>query len=121
MPDVPGSRGRLDWLGAATVTGGLAALVYAIVRAPEVGWGSAQTLLVGAGAVALLGLFVVMQASAGEPLVRLGIFRTPDLGAANVAQLLLGAAWVPMWFFLNLYLQQVLGYRASRPVRRCCR
>lgn len=44
--------------------------------------------------------------------MRLGIFRAPNLAAANIAQLLLGAAWVPMWFFLNLYLQQVLGYSA---------
>ena len=44
--------------------------------------------------------------------MRLGIFRTPNLAAANLAQLLLGAAWIPMWFFLNLYLQQVLGYGA---------
>ena len=47
-----------------------------------------------------------------EPLMRLGILRTPNLAAANLAQLLLGAAWIPMWFFLNLYLQQVLGYGA---------
>ncbi len=53
-----------------------------------------------------------MQASRREPLIRLGIFRAPNLGAANLAQLLLGAAWIPMWFFLNLYLQQVLGYTA---------
>ena len=44
--------------------------------------------------------------------MRLGIFRAPNLAAANVAQPLLGAAWIPMWFFLNLYLQQVLGYAA---------
>jgi MFS family permease len=44
--------------------------------------------------------------------MRLSIFRTPNLGAANLAQLLLGGAWIPMWFFLNLYLQQVLGYTA---------
>ena len=44
--------------------------------------------------------------------MRLGIFRAPNLAAANLAQLLLGAAWIPMWFFLNLYLQQVLGYGA---------
>ena len=56
MPDVPGSRGSQDWVGAATVTGGLAALVYAIVRAPEVGWASAQTLGVGAGALLALGI-----------------------------------------------------------------
>jgi MFS family permease len=44
--------------------------------------------------------------------MRLGILRSPNLGAANLAQLLLGAAWIPMWFFLNLYLQQVLGFQA---------
>lgn len=81
-------------------------------RAATVGWGSAQTLLVLAGAGALLALFLTIQARRHEPLVRLGIFRVPNLAAANVAQLLLGAAWIPMWFFLNLYLQQVLGYTA---------
>ncbi len=112
MPEVPGSHGTHDWFGAVTVTGGLGALVYAIVRAPEVGWGSAATLLVGSGALALLVAFLAGQSRHRHPLVRLGIFRTPALGAANVAQLLLGAAWVPMWFFLNLYLQQVLGLSA---------
>lgn len=106
------TRSRIDLLGAVTVTGGLAALVYAIVQAPEVGWGSARTWLVLAGAVVLLAGFVALQAVRREPLVRLGIFRVPNLGAANLAQLLLGAAWIPMWFFLNLYLQQVLGYTA---------
>jgi MFS family permease len=60
----------------------------------------------------LLAGFVLIQGKRREPLMRLSIFRTPNLGAANVAQLLLGAAWIPMWFFLNLYLQQVLGYGA---------
>lgn len=106
------TRSRIDLLGAVTVTGGLAALVYAIVQAPEVGWGSVRTWLVLAGAVVLLAAFVALQAVRREPLMRLGIFRAPNLGAANLAQLLLGAAWIPMWFFLNLYLQQVLGYTA---------
>jgi EmrB/QacA subfamily drug resistance transporter len=112
MPNVPGRRGSQDWVGAATVTGGLAGLVYAIVRAPQVGWGSAQTLLVGAGALTLVGTFLVLQARSQQPLVRLGIFRTPALGAANVAQFLLGAAWVATWFYLNLYLQRVLHLSA---------
>jgi len=112
MPSVPGSHGSHDVVGAATVTGGLATAVYTIVRAPEVGWGSSQTLLTGLAAVGLIGVFLAVQARHRHPLVRLGIFRTPALGAANVAQLLLGAAWVPMWFFLNLYLQQVLGLSA---------
>jgi predicted MFS family arabinose efflux permease len=86
--------------------------VFAIVRAPEQGWDSTQTLLVGAGGLLALALFVAVQAQRRQPLMRLGIFRTPNLPAANVAQVLLGAAWVPMWFFLNLYLQQVLGLGA---------
>ncbi|RIJ67801.1 MFS transporter [Nakamurella silvestris] len=106
------ARSKIDLLGAITVTAGLGALVYAIVAAPVVGWGSAQTWLVLAAAAALLGGFLALQAKRREPLLRLGIFRTPNLGAANLAQLLLGAAWIPMWFFLNLYLQQVLGYSA---------
>lgn len=112
MPAGGARRGSLDVAGALTVTAGLAAAVYAIVRAPEVGWASGQTWLVLAGAVAALVAFVAIQAGRREPLMRLSIFRTPNLAAANVAQLLLGAAWIPMWFYLNLYLQQVLGYSA---------
>ena len=109
LPRIAGQRGSVDVLGAVTGTGGLAALVYGIVRAPEVGWASVETLVALGAGVVLLALFFVVQAKSRPPLLRLGIFRTPQLGAANIAQLLLGAAWVPMWFFLNLYLQQVLG------------
>ncbi|GAA2772008.1 hypothetical protein GCM10010521_57500 [Streptomyces rameus] len=65
-----------------------------------------------AGAAALLVLFFVIQKSVREPLMPLGIWRVPRLGSANLAMALLGAAWIPMWYFLNLYLQQVLGYGA---------
>jgi hypothetical protein len=102
----------VDVVGAVTVTGGLALAVLGVVRAPSVGWGSAETLGTLAGAVVLLSTFLVLEAGVRAPLVRLGIFRSPMLGAANLAQLLLGAAWVPLWYFLNLYLQQVLGYGA---------
>jgi EmrB/QacA subfamily drug resistance transporter len=112
MPSAAARRGSIDLAGAVTATAGLALTVFAIVRAPEEGWGSPATLLVLAGGVALLALFVALQASLREPLMRLSILRTPNLAAANLAQFLLGAAWIPMWFFLNLYLQQVLGYGA---------
>ncbi|MEU5529215.1 MFS transporter [Micromonospora chersina] len=112
MPAGGTRRGSLDAVGALTVTVGLGAAVYGVVRAPEVGWASGQTWLVLAAAVVALAAFVAIQASRREPLMRLSIFRAPNLAAANIAQLLLGAAWIPMWFFLNLYLQQVLGYRA---------
>ncbi|MEU8898223.1 MFS transporter [Nocardia sp. NPDC048505] len=112
MPSAPARPGSIDPLGALTVTAGLAATVYGIVRAPEVGWASGETWGVLAAAAALLGAFVLVQLRHRAPLMPLGIFRAPNLAAANLAQLLLGAAWVPMWFFLNLYLQQVLGYSA---------
>jgi len=112
MPNTSARRGSIDFVGALTATAGLALTVFGVVRAPEEGWASAATLVSLAGGVVLLGLFVLIQASRREPLMRLGIFRAPNLGAANLAQLLLGAAWIPMWFFLNLYLQQVLGYGA---------
>ena len=112
MPSVPARRGSIDLGGALTATAGLALTVFGIVRAPEEGWGSGATLLAIGGGVALLVTFLAIQSARREPLMRLSIFRTPNLAAANVAQLLLGAAWIPMWFFLNLYLQQVLGYGA---------
>jgi len=112
MPSTPVRHGSVDVVGASLATGGLAALVFAIVRAPEQGWGSPETLVVGGAGLLALALFVAVQAQRSEPLMRLGIFRMPNLAAANLSQLLLGAAWVPMWFFLNLYLQQVLGFGA---------
>ncbi|MFB7477142.1 MFS transporter [Kitasatospora sp. NPDC056184] len=112
MPAAPARRGSVDWLGALTVTAGLAVSVYAVVRAPETGWGSASTWLALAGGALLILAFVALQAKRREPLMRLGIWRSPNLAGANLAQLLMAAAWIPMWFFLNLYLQQVLGLKA---------
>ena len=112
MPRGMTRPGSLDLAGAITVTAGLAAVVFAIVRAPQVGWVSASTLVTGVVGLALLGLFVVLQARRREPLMRLGILKAPNLAAANVAQFMLGAAWIPMFFFVNLYLQQVVGLGA---------
>jgi EmrB/QacA subfamily drug resistance transporter len=112
LPSVESRRGSVDVMGAVAVTAGLALTVFAVVRAPEVGWGSTGTVLQLTGAAALLILFFLIQKSVREPLMPLGIWRVPRLGPANLAMTLLGAAWIPMWYFLNLYLQQVLGYGA---------
>ncbi|KQV69607.1 transporter [Nocardioides sp. Root122] len=112
MPQGATRPGSLDVAGAVTVTGGLASLVFGVVTAPQSGWTSPVTLLSGAAGIALLGVFVLLQAKRREPLMRLGIFRAPNLAAANFAQFMLGAAWIPMFFFVNLYLQQVLGLGA---------
>ncbi|NUW43605.1 MFS transporter [Nonomuraea rhodomycinica] len=112
LPAVQGRRGSVDLLGAATATGGIALAVFAVVRAPEQGWGAPATLLELAGAAVLLVAFLIVQRTARQPIMPLGIWRTPGLATANLAMALLGAAWIPMWYFLNLYLQQVLGYGA---------
>ncbi|MFI5618678.1 MFS transporter [Streptomyces sp. NPDC051567] len=112
LPAVASRRGSVDVLGAVAVTAGLALAVFAVVRAPEVGWGSTGTVLQLIGAALLLIVFFVIQKSIREPLMPLSVWRVPRLGSANLAMTLLGAAWIPMWYFLNLYLQQVLGYGA---------
>jgi MFS family permease len=106
------ASGSINIGGALTATVGLAAVVYAVVNAPQVGWFTVPTLGALAAGIILLVIFFIIQARSRNPLLRLGLLRAPLLGAANGAQLLLGAAWVSMWFFLNLYLQQVLGASA---------
>lgn len=106
------SSGRVDLTGAFTGTAGLALTVYGIVRAPEAGWVSVEAIGALAAGLLLLGLFVARQTRAAQPLLRLGMLRLPNLAGANIAQLLLGAAWIPMWFFLNLYLHKSLGASA---------
>jgi EmrB/QacA subfamily drug resistance transporter len=105
-------RGRIDLLGAAGITGALSLTVYTIVTANDAGWASSRTLLLFAASAVLLAAFVAIERVRREPLVRLGIFKTPNLAVANTVMALLGAAWIPMWFFLNLYLQRILGYDA---------
>ena len=112
VPTMKGGRGRVDIAGALSVTAALSLAVYATVTANDVGWTSAQTLTLYAVAVVLLGGFLRLESRRREPLVRLAIFRSHNLAAANTVMALLGAAWIPMWFFLNLYLQQVRGYDA---------
>ncbi|MBO0729125.1 MAG: MFS transporter, partial [Acidimicrobiaceae bacterium] len=111
------SRGDLagrgfDLPGAITVTAGLSALVYALVRASTVGWGSPQTIGVLAAATVLLAAFVVIERRAQEPLVPFGFFRNLSVTAANATMLGVGAAALGLFYFLSLYLQKILGYSA---------
>jgi EmrB/QacA subfamily drug resistance transporter len=108
-----GNRARLrgfDVPGALLVTAGMLLLVFALVRAPSVGWGTAQTIGELAGAVALLALFVVNELHRSDALAPLSIFRIGGLGFANATQLIAFAGLIAMFFFLTLYMQNVLGY-----------
>jgi EmrB/QacA subfamily drug resistance transporter len=107
--DIGGIR-SFDVAGAVSVTAGLALLIYAVVDAPDAGWGSAQTLIVGAMALALLAAFVAIEASAKRPLLPLRTLRNGMLRSANLGAVLTTAALFPMWFLLTLYTQAVLGY-----------
>jgi MFS family permease len=99
-----------DVAGAVTVTAGLTALVYAFVDANSAGWGSTQTIGLIALAVALLGAFVAIELRARRPLVPFSIFRLRTLTGANVVGLLVGASLFSMFYFISLYMQQVLHY-----------
>ncbi len=104
------SLAKFDVLGSALVTGGMLLLVYALVNAPDHGWGSTTTIWELAGAVALLAAFVITESVVKNPLIPLGVFRIPGLGAADVTSLLAIAGFGTMFFFLTLYMQTVLGF-----------
>ena len=105
-------RTSLDVAGAVTVTAGLVALVYALVDANRAGWGSVQTIGLLALSAALLASFVVVELRTKHPLMPLTIFRNRSVASADAVALLVGASLFSMFFFISLYLQQVLGQSA---------
>jgi EmrB/QacA subfamily drug resistance transporter len=105
-------RRSYDPAGALTITGALVLLVYALVEAPDLGWGDTQTILLFVGSAALLAAFALIESRHRAPLLPLGFLRSRTLVAANATMLLVGAVAVGMPFILTLYAQQVLGYSA---------
>jgi EmrB/QacA subfamily drug resistance transporter len=103
-----------DLPGAVTVTAGLSLLVYALVDAVNVGWGSTATLAKIAGALALLALFIAIELRQRAPLMPLSIFRLRTLRGADTVALLIGMSLFSMFFFVSLYMQQVLHYSALK-------
>jgi EmrB/QacA subfamily drug resistance transporter len=104
---------QFDFAGAILVSAGLTALVYGIVRTDDLGWASPGVLLPLLGAAVILGLFVLVEGRlVRDPLIPLEIFRMPQLRAASLIIALLFIGVFSMWFFLSLYLQQVLGQDA---------
>jgi EmrB/QacA subfamily drug resistance transporter len=103
-----------DAAGAVTVTAGMSLLVYALVDANQAGWGSARTITLIAIGVALLAAFVVIERRQRQPLVPFSIFRRRTLRGANIVSLLIGMSLFSMFFYISLYMQQVLGYDALK-------
>jgi EmrB/QacA subfamily drug resistance transporter len=114
---IPPERGRarlanFDLLGAVLATAGMLLLVYALVKAPTVGWGTGRTIGELAGAIALLAAFVANEMRHRNPLAPLSIFRINGLGFSNITQLIAFAGFLSVFFYLTLYMQNVLGYSA---------
>jgi EmrB/QacA subfamily drug resistance transporter len=104
---------HFDIAGAVTVTAGLSLLVYSLVNANQAGWGSVETLVLFAIAAVLLISFVAIERTTKAPLVPFpGIFRVRSIRGVNVVGLLIAMALFSMFFFISLYMQQVLGYDA---------
>jgi EmrB/QacA subfamily drug resistance transporter len=109
-----GERRHFDLVGALSVTAGLSILVYALVDANGAGWGSAQTISLLTLSAVLIAAFVAIERRSTSPLVPFRIFRSRTLTGANVVGVLVGASLFSMFFFISLYMQQVLGYSAIK-------
>jgi EmrB/QacA subfamily drug resistance transporter len=99
-----------DFRGSMLATGGMLLLVFALVKAPDQGWGAASTIAELTGALVLLAAFVVNEQRIKNPLLPLSIFRVKGLAAADATQLVAFAGLLSLFFFLTLYMQNVLGY-----------
>lgn len=109
----PGIAAGADAIGALLVTGGVMLGIYSVVEVESYGWLSAHTLGLGALALALLGAFVVRQATAAAPLLPLRILRSRSVAGANLVQILMVAALFSFQILVALYLQRVLGHGAT--------
>ncbi len=116
LPETRGAQrgGSLDVWGALTITGSLSSLVYAVVNTDNGSWTGWQTVVGLPLALVLFIAFILIEIRVDSPLVPLRMFRSRSVAGANLVMLLLSAALFAMWFFLSLYLQNVLGYSPLR-------
>jgi EmrB/QacA subfamily drug resistance transporter len=110
---IPALRG-FDVGGAVTITSSLSLLVYAISKAPDVGWGAGRTIGLLIVSVVLFVAFLVIETRSSSPMVSFDIFRIRSVTGANVCGFFLGAVVFSNFFLLTLYVQQVLGYSALK-------
>ncbi|WP_229803414.1 MFS transporter [Planobispora rosea] len=104
--------GGYDLIGAVTITASMLLLVFAVVEAPEAGWGSARTVGSLIGAAVLLALFVLAERKVKHPLVRLGILRSGPIVRANLGLVILFGSYVGFQFVAMQYFQNFLHWSA---------
>jgi EmrB/QacA subfamily drug resistance transporter len=106
----PARGGNFDALGAALATSGMLLMIYALVKAPDVGWGSGRTIGELAGSFALLAAFAINEARHPNPLFPFSVLRINGLAAADLTMVIAMAGFYSMFFFVTLYMQNVLGF-----------
>jgi EmrB/QacA subfamily drug resistance transporter len=106
------AHARVDWLGAVLTFLGLAGPVLALIRQPIVGWSSPEVWGSGLGGLVLLGVFLVHERRTAEPMLPLGLFRRRNFAVGNVQTFVMYAGLSVTFFFLVLFLQEVVGYGA---------
>lgn len=105
-------KNKIDYLGSILVTLAITLLVYTLIMVEKNGWTSTVTLLLFGLTFLLFLVFVLVQKKSNTPILPLSIFKVPNLTAGNIIMLLMAGSWIPLWFYLNLYLQQTLEYSA---------
>ena len=108
------SHRHFDVAGGVSITAGLMVLVYALTRAAQHGWATAETIGLLAASLTLIGAFFAIELRSHAPLLPLRIFRNRTLSASNASGLLMGGAIFAQFFLLTLYMQEVLHYSALK-------
>ncbi len=111
---LPQKRQKVDVIGAVAVTASLMSLVYALAKAAENGWGATGTLIAFAVSAVLMAAFIYNEMKVKIPLIKLSIFRRRNVTGGNIVQLLMPAAIFGLFFYLSIFLQQILLYSPTK-------
>ncbi|WP_275450798.1 MFS transporter, partial [Arthrobacter sp. H41] len=114
LVDAPRHAGRLDLPGAVTGTGGIAALVFAIIHGGEQGWTDPMTLIAFASAAVLLPAFVVVESRRTDPMLPLRLFRDRNRTGSYLGMLFISFGPMGTFYLLTLYMQHILEYDPIR-------
>jgi EmrB/QacA subfamily drug resistance transporter len=110
----PQEKQRLDLTGAITITGSLMSLVYGLAKAPSLGWTSSTTIASFAVAIILMAVFIINELRVRQPLITLSIFKRRNVSGGSIINLLMPAAMFGMFFYLSIYMQEILGYSPTK-------
>lgn len=111
---LPQAREKVDYVGAVTITGSLMSLVYGLAQASTRGWGATSTMISFIASAVLMAVFIFNELHVSHPLMRLGIFKRRNVTGGSIVQLLIPAAMFGLFFYLSIYLQQILHYSPTK-------